>query len=77
MAETTTLYDASKLRAWREAAGLRREKVALDLDISAAWLGDVERGNPRTKPSLDLLHALARYYGHGAAELLDVPAAVA
>ena len=76
MPERTTLYDAAKLRAWREASGKRREQVALDLGISANWLADVESGRERTRPSLELLTALARYYGHGPAELLAVePAA--
>jgi transcriptional regulator with XRE-family HTH domain len=66
------LYDYAKLRAWRDEAGLRRERVAVDLDMSARWLEQLELG--RKTPSVQLLTRLAAYYGHQAGELLmDMP----
>ncbi len=64
------LYDHRKLRAWRDEAGVSRERVAADLELSAAWLQNLELGGPRGGPSLDTLVRLARYYGHEPGELL-------
>lgn len=72
------LYDHRKLRAWRNEAGLTREQVcaqlqAQDVRIGHAWLSLLEKG--RRVPSLELLVALARFYGHDPAELLLARAA--
>jgi transcriptional regulator with XRE-family HTH domain len=67
------LYDHAKLRAWREEAGLTVTKAAAQLDISYSWLAKLETGNA-IPPRLDVLDRLARFYGHGLAELLDQPA---
>lgn len=64
---TPPLYDHARLRAWREEAGLSKERVAADLEITATWLARVERG-VRTA-SIPTLAALAAYYGHDMAEL--------
>jgi transcriptional regulator with XRE-family HTH domain len=62
------LYDHAKLRAWRDEAGLRRERVCADLEISASWLRELEIG--AGSPSVLILTRLAAYYGHQAGELL-------
>ena len=63
-------WDHAKLRAWREEAGLRRERVAADLEISYPWLVILEHGTGDRTPSLDILTRLAHYYGHEPGELL-------
>jgi transcriptional regulator with XRE-family HTH domain len=63
------LYDNVKLRAWRHEAGLRREQVCVAVGISSGWLERLET-QPYSRPSLDLLTDLARFYGHEPAELL-------
>jgi transcriptional regulator with XRE-family HTH domain len=72
--ETGPLYDHAKLRAWRNAAGLSREQVWAGVGVSVAWLAELEAGNARSSPSLDLLVRLARFYGHQPAELLTAGA---
>lgn len=62
--------DYAKLRAWREATGKRRVRVAADLDISEQWLRALETGERGRTPSLDMLGRLAAYYGHEPGELL-------
>ena len=69
------LYEYAKLRAWRADAGLRLERVAADLEISAGWLRRLELGGDGRAPSLDLLNRLAAYYGHGLHELIAERAA--
>ena len=64
------VYEYALLRAWRDEAGCRRERVALDLDLSATYLARLETG-ARTA-SLDTLAALAAYYGHPLGELFAV-----
>jgi transcriptional regulator with XRE-family HTH domain len=64
------LYDHELLRAWREQAGLSRERVGVDLSMGASWLALLEQGGPGRTPSLALLIRLARYYGHEPGELL-------
>ena len=60
--------DHVRLRAWREAAGLTREQVAVSAGISYPLLCAIELGNRR--PRLAMLHRLATLYGHDPAELL-------
>lgn len=72
MSSTPPQYDHARLRAWRDEAGLTKERVAadlmdLDVRITATWLNRLERG-VRT-PSLGTLTALAAYYGRDMAEL--------
>ena len=62
------LYDHELLRAWRDEAGLTRERVGVDLNMGASWLALLEQGGRH--PSLALLIRLARYYGHEPGELL-------
>ncbi len=49
------------LRALRKARGLSIFNVANDLQMSAHYLGDIERG--KANPSLKALDNLAAYYG--------------
>jgi transcriptional regulator with XRE-family HTH domain len=60
--------DHAKLRAWREAAGLTREQVAVCAGIGYPLLCAIEYGNRR--PRRDMLTRLAMLYGHDPAELL-------
>ena len=64
------LYDAEKLRAWRAESGLSREQVCAEIGgLSYPWLAKLEQGQP-VQPSLKLLVALARFYGHDPGELI-------
>lgn len=69
-APDAVLINYALLRSWRDDAGLRRERVCTDLEISAQWLAALETGQPGKSPSLAMLHKLAAYYGHDPAELL-------
>lgn len=72
------LYDHAKLRAWRDESGLTRERVSADISddptndvrIGYAWLYKLEAGTSAATPPLEVLRALAHYYGHTTAELL-------
>jgi transcriptional regulator with XRE-family HTH domain len=64
------LYDFATLKRWRNEAGLTRERVCADLEISYPWLARLEAGNQDRAPSLALLNRLAIYYGHGLHELV-------
>jgi transcriptional regulator with XRE-family HTH domain len=70
-------WDFEKLRAWRETAGLTRERVCADTGISYPWLRALEGGTDPRRPSLATLTTLARYYGHEPGELLTDPTAPA
>ena len=61
-------FDHAKLRAWREAAGLYRERVCVDVGISASFLGLLEDG--LRVPSVDTVIKLADFYGHELATLI-------
>jgi len=63
--------DHARLRAWREAAGLTREQVAVTAGIGYPLLTAIELGNRR--PRLAMLTTLAALYGHDPAELLPGP----
>lgn len=69
------LYDFATLKRWRNEAGLTRERVCADLEISYPWLARLEAGNQDRAPSLALLNRLAAYYGHELHELIAVRAA--
>lgn len=80
MPATTILYDPAVLRAWREDAGLKRERVCSDLQstgvkLSLNWLAQLEGGIAPGNPSLVLLTALAGYYGKDIRDLLPGTAA--
>jgi transcriptional regulator with XRE-family HTH domain len=67
-------WDYTKLREWREATGLRRERVAADNHISVAWLNAIEMGTTgQRQVGVDTLIELCRYFGHELAELI-IPA---
>jgi transcriptional regulator with XRE-family HTH domain len=67
-------WDYTPLRTWREAAGLRRERVAADNEISTAWLYAIEGGTTgKRQVGVDTLIGLCRYYGHELSELI-IPA---
>ena len=71
--EPARLHDHAKLRTWRDEAGLTRDQVCsrlLDQGVSIgySWLAALEQGTKR--PSLELLVALAKFYGHEPGELL-------
>ena len=77
MSDAVLLHNPEKLRAWREETGLRREQVCThftddpDLpNLSFGWLAALEGGYNARQPSVQLLNALARYYGHDPGELL-------
>lgn len=70
MAAPTLLHDHVKLRAWREAAGLSREQVAVQTGLSCSWITALELGSNQHGPSLGVLRQLAGFYGHAPGELL-------
>ena len=70
------LYDYAKLRTWREDAGQTLTQAAAGLGISYPWLVKLETGKS-DPPRLDTLDMLARYYGHGLAELFPAEPAQA
>jgi transcriptional regulator with XRE-family HTH domain len=71
-------WDYTKLKEWREAAGLRPERVAADNDISVAWLYAIEGGTTgKRQVGVDTLIELCRYFGHELAELIISGEAVA
>jgi transcriptional regulator with XRE-family HTH domain len=70
---STRLWDYNLLRRWRDEAGLKPAPVAAHLDISVAWLYQIEGGTNQRGVSVDLLIRLCRFYGHELAELI-IPA---
>lgn len=71
--EPARLLDHAKLRQWRDETGLSRDQVCARLQadgvqIGYSWLAALEQGSKR--PSLELLVALAVFYGHDPGELL-------
>jgi transcriptional regulator with XRE-family HTH domain len=65
-------FSGSRLRAAREAAGLSRERVALDIGRSYESVASYELG--RVTPPLEVLGTLAALYGVQTADLLDAEA---
>ncbi len=63
----------ARLRARREALGLSQAELAERVDISANYVGVLERG--LKLPTLDKLFALAKALGVPASELLGEPRA--
>jgi transcriptional regulator with XRE-family HTH domain len=61
----------ARLRARREALGLSQAELAENADISANYVGVLERG--LKLPTLDKLFALAKALGVPASELLGEP----
>ena len=61
-------FDHAKLRSWREAAGLSRERVCVDVGISASFLGLLEVG--LRVPRVATVIKLADFFGHEPGELL-------
>lgn len=65
------LWDYTKLKTWREDAGLRRERVAADNDITVSWLVQIEHGTTgQRQVGMDTVIQLCRYFGHDVAELI-------
>lgn len=65
---------ANRLRAIREAKGLKPKEVAAKAGISLTYYYDIENG--RAKPNLDRLSAIARALASNLGELLyDIPGA--
>jgi transcriptional regulator with XRE-family HTH domain len=64
------------LAAWREEAGLTRERVCSDItdlgvvSIGYIYLAKLESPTGDRTPSLGILTALAAYYGHDVRDLL-------
>ena len=63
----------ARIRARRTAKGLSQAALAESADVSANYIGVLERGVKL--PTLDTLVALAKVLGCSAAELLDDPRA--
>jgi transcriptional regulator with XRE-family HTH domain len=51
-----------KLRALREARGIRQQDMAAALEVSAAYLSALEHGR-RGAPSAGLIHQICQYFG--------------
>jgi transcriptional regulator with XRE-family HTH domain len=80
LSEIVLLHDPEKLRRWRDESGLSREQVCSriteqgEVTLSFPWLAALEGGYNHRQPSVPLLAALARFYGHEPGELLATAA---
>jgi transcriptional regulator with XRE-family HTH domain len=68
------LWDGTKLRTWREEAGLNPTKAAAANNMSVPWLYAIENNAAAKQPGVDTLILLCRFYGHEISELI-IPAA--
>jgi transcriptional regulator with XRE-family HTH domain len=71
------LWDGTKLRTWREEAGLTPTQAAAANNMSVAWLYAIENNAHQKQPGADTLILLCRFYGHEVAELIIPAEAVA
>lgn len=62
-----TWFSHRKLREWREAAGLDRERACIRLGVSYSYLQALERGGKL--PSVAMVVRLAEGYGRHPGEL--------
>lgn len=58
-----------RIRELRSRKGETLKETSRGVDLSVSYLSDIERG--RTKPSLQTLEALARYFGMSLTDLLS------